>query len=130
MTAAQIDKVPRSRAYNTKKRAWEAVQAKIRKEEQAEERRRMRVLVGLAECVGVLAANLREQPDGLELAGGQFFGKGGLTRAIDLAVEQTATRRSEQSWELYNQRSTLEEDLRRIRVADVAAALRVPMPVE
>jgi hypothetical protein len=112
--AQTIARVPRSRAYKTKLRAWEALNTKI-----------------LAECFGVIAGNLREQPDGLELAGGQFFGKGGLTRALDLTVEQfTVTHGSERTWELYGQRSTLEEELRRIRTADVATALRLPMPLE
>jgi len=130
-TPEQVAKIPRSRAYKAKLRAWEAVGAKIRKEEQIQERRRAQLMVGLAECFGVLAGHLREQPDGLEMAGGQFFGKGGLTRALDLGVEQsTTTRGSEKTWELYSQRSTLEEELRRIRLADVATALRVPIPME
>ncbi|HEY0133886.1 MAG TPA: hypothetical protein VGB85_07395 [Nannocystis sp.] len=129
--AQTIEKVPRSRAYKTKLRAWEALNTKILKEEQAQERRRMQLMLALAECFGVMAGNLREQPDGLELAGGQFFGKGGLTRALDLGVEQlTVTRGSERTWELYGQKSALEEELRRIRTADVATALRLPMPLE
>ena len=129
--AQQTERVPRSRAYKAKMRTWEALNAKIVKEEQAQERRRTQLMVTLAECFGVMAGNLREQPDGLELAGGQFFGKGGLTRALDLGVEQfTAARAHERIWELYSQRSALEDELRRIRIADVATALRLPMPLE
>ena len=89
------------------------------------------MMVTLADCLGVMAGNLREQPDGLVLTGGQFFGKGGLTRAFDLGVEQfSGTRGSDKIWELYSQRSALEEELRRIRVVDVATALRLPMPLQ
>jgi hypothetical protein len=129
--AQRIEKVPYSRAYKAKQRAWQAVHAKIVKEEQAQERRRMQVMLALAECFGVMAGNLREQPDGVELVGGQFFGTGGLTRALDLGVEQfTVARGSERTWELYSQRSALEDELRKIRIVDVATALRVPTPLE
>ena len=125
----KLDRVPRSRRYKARLREWTALQAKIRKEEQAQEQRQLKAIVALAGCVGVMAAHLREQPDGLELTGGQFFGKGGLTEAITLAVDYAgATRGSERTWELYGQRSALEEDLRKIRVDDVAAALHVPVP--
>jgi len=127
----KIDGVPRSRAFKSKLRAWEAVHSKIVKEEQTEERRRTRMMVTLADCLGVMAGNLREQPDGLVLTGGQFFGKGGLTRAFDLGVEQfSGTRGADRTWELYSQRSALEEELRRIRIIDVATALRLPMPLQ
>jgi hypothetical protein len=91
----------------------------------------MVALVALSECVGALAGNLREQPDGLELTGGQYFGKGGLTRAVDLGVEYFAAQRGmERTWELYSERSAVEEELRRIRVSDVATALQLPTPVQ
>jgi len=128
---AKIDRVPQSRAYKAKLRDWEAIGAKILREDLARQRRQMQVVVALSECVGVMAGNLREQSDGLELAGGQYFGKGGLTRAIDLGVEYfTAQRGMERTYELYSERSALEEDLRRIRVSDVAAALHQPTPVQ
>ena len=129
--AQKLEKVPRSQAFKAKLRAWEAVHSKIVKEEQAQERRRTRMMVTLADCLGVMAGNLREQPDGLVLTGGQFFGKAGLTRAFDLGVEQFAgTRGSDNIWELYGQRSAAEEELRRIRIIDVATALRLPMPLQ
>ena len=130
VTPAQVDKVPRSRAYKAKLRAWEALNAKIRKQEQVRERKQTQATVAIAGCVGVLAANLREQPDGLELAGGQFFGPGGLGRAIDLAVDSFNAPRPDQGSELYGQRSALEEELRRIRINDVAMALHLPVPVQ
>jgi len=127
----KIDSVPRSRAFKAKLRAWEAINSKIVKEEQTVERDRTRMMVTLADCLGVMAGNLREQPDGLVLTGGQFFGKGGLTRAFDLGVGQlSGTRGSDKIYELYSQRSALEEELRRIRVVDVATALRLPMPLQ
>lgn len=127
----QIDKVPLSRAYKVKQREWEALNGKITKEEQAQQRKQMVALVALSECVGALAGNLREQPDGLELTGGQYFGKGGLTRAVDLGVEYFAAQRGmERTWELYSERSAVEEELRRIRVSDVATALQLPTPVQ
>ena len=128
---AKIDRVPQSRAYKAKLRDWEAIGAKILREDLARQRRQMQVVVALSECVGVMAGNLREQSDGLELAGGQYFGKGGLTRAIDLGVEYfTAQRGMERTYELYSERSAVEEDLRRIRISDVAAALHQPTPVQ
>ena len=128
---AQIDRVPLSRAYKAKYREWEALGGKIAKEEQAQQRRQMQAVVALSECVGVMAGNLREQPDGLELTGGQYFGKGGLTRAVDLGVEYfSAQRGMERTWELYSERSAVEEELRRIRVSDVATALHLSVPVQ
>lgn len=128
---AVIDRVPLSRAYKAKQRDWEALTAKIGKEEQAQQRRQMVALVALSECVGAMAGHLREQPDGLELTGGQYFGKGGLTRALDLAVEYFTTQRGmERTYELYSERSAVEEELRKIRVVDVATALHLPTPVQ
>lgn len=126
-----LDRVPRSRAYKAKLREWTAIQSKIRKEEQAQAKRRVKTVLALASSVGLLAANLREQPDGLELVGGQFFGKRGLTEAIELGVDYFAdTRGNDRSWELYGQRSALEEELRKIRLNDLSMALHVPVPLQ
>lgn len=128
---AVIDRVPQSKAYRAKHRQWDALTAKINKEEQAQQRKQMVAVLALAESVGVMAGNLREQPDGLEVVGGQYFGKGGLTRAVDLAVEYFSGQRGvERTYELYSERSAVEEDLRKIRVLDVAAALHLPAPVQ
>mgnify|MGYP000420347214 CR=1 FL=1 len=55
----------------------------------------------------------------------------GLTRALDLAVEYFTTQRGmERTYELYSERSAVEEELRKIRVIDVATALHLPTPVQ
>ena len=127
---ARIDKVARSRAYKAKLREWESTDAKIRREEEAEEKRQTKVVTAVADAIGVQAWHLREQPDGLTLTGGHYFGKGGLTRAIDSVAEYVGQgRRSEKLWEMYSARSTLEGELRRIRVGEVALALGVPTPL-
>ena len=125
----KIDRVPQSRAYKAKLREWEGINAKIRKEEQVRERAQVAGVIKLAESVGVMAGDLREQSDGLVLEGGQIFGKGGLTRAIETGVEAFAGVGEKRSYELYSARSQLEEELRRIRVTDVATALKVPRPM-
>jgi hypothetical protein len=128
---AQIDRVQQSPQFKAKLRQWEKLAGKLRKLEEQEERQRMKMMTALADCVGAMAGNLRELPDGLELDGGQFFGKGGLTRAFDLGVEYFgAPRGTEQRWELYGEVSAIEEELRRIRASDVAAALHLPTPVQ
>ncbi len=128
---ARIDRAPQSSQYKAKLRQWDKLSGKIRRQEDAEERQRMKVMTALADCVGATAGNLRELPDGLELSGGQYFGKGGLTRAVELGVDYfAAARGSESTWELYGERSAIEEELRRIRAADVAAALQLPTPVQ
>jgi hypothetical protein len=127
---AKIDAVPKSRAYKAKLREWEATDAKIRREEAAEERRQTKAALAVAEALGGQAWNLRETPDGLVVEGGHFFGKGGLNRAIDqIADYMGQSQRGEKVWELYGKRSGLDEELRRIRVTDVAAALRVSAPL-
>jgi hypothetical protein len=125
---AKVDAAPRSAAYKAKRRAWEALDAKIRREEQAEERRQSQRLVALAEAMGATAGNLREQPDGLVLSGGHFFGPGGLNRAIDVMADSGGGG-SEKLWELYGERSAAEQELQRLRVLDVAKALGVPAPL-
>lgn len=128
--AEKIDRVPQSRAYKAKLREWEGLNAKIKKEEAARERAQVATMVQLAAAVGVLAGSLREQPDGLTLAGGQIFGKGGLTRAVDVMAESFAgPRGGEKVYELYGSRSVVEEELRNIRITDVATALKVPRPM-
>lgn len=125
----KIDGVPKSRAYKAKLREWEAMAAKIRREEDASSRRKTRAISAVAEALGVQAWNLREQPDGLVLTGGHYFGKGGLTRAIDLGVEYFGQNPGgDKIYDLYNARSALMDELRRIRVSEVALALGVPSP--
>jgi hypothetical protein len=68
----------------------------------AGERRQTKTITAVADAIGVQAYNLREQPDGLVLAGGHYFGKGGLTRAIDLGATTSA-------------RARRREDLRAVR---------------
>lgn len=126
----RIDKVAKSRAYKAKLKEWEAVDAKIRREEATDERRQAKAITAIAEAAGVQAWHLREQPDGLVLAGGHYFGKGGVMRVIDLAAEYIAMPRGgEKLYELYSQRSVLEGELQRIRITDVAGALGVPTPL-
>jgi hypothetical protein len=126
----QFDKVPRSAAYKAQMREWKALSEKIRKRTQAQGRSQAQTLVELARCIGVLTGNLREQPDGLVLTGGQLFGKGGLARAIELAATMTSQRpgRDEVLDELLTTRSQLMSEMHRVRVRDVAAKLNVPMP--
>ncbi len=127
---AKIDKVPKSRAYKAKLREWEANEAKIRREEETSERRQTKTITAVADAIGVQAYNLREQPDGLVLAGGHYFGKGGLSRAIDLAADYYGQARGgEKIYELYGVRSVLTDELRRIRVGEVALAIGVPTPL-
>jgi hypothetical protein len=126
---ARIDAVPRSRAYRARLREWEALGVKIRREEEAEDRRQTRVVTAVADAIGAQAWSLRETPEGLVLEGGHFFGKGGLTRAIDLVADYAGSgRRGEKVWEMHGKRSSLEDELRRIRVVELAAALGVPTP--
>lgn len=126
---ARIDAVPKSRAYRAKLREWEALDAKIRREEEAEDRRQTRVVTAVADAIGAQAWSLRETPEGLVLEGGHFFGKGGLTRAIDLVADYAGSgRRGEKVWEMHGKRSSLEDELRRIRAVELAAALGVPTP--
>lgn len=128
--AEKVDRVPQSRAYRAKLREWEGLNAKIKKEEAARERAQLMMMVQLAEAVGTMAGSLRERPDGLVLEGGQIFGKGGLTRAVDVMVDGLSGPRSgEKVYELYGSRSAVEEELRNIRITDVATALKVPRPM-
>lgn len=127
---ATIDRVPKSRAYKAKLREWEANELKIGREEELGERRRTKTITAVADAIGVQAYNLREQPDGLVLAGGHYFGNGGLTRAIDLGVDYFSQMRGgEKIYELYGVRSVLTDELRRIRVGEVALAIGVPTPL-
>ena len=87
-------------------------------------------MLELARCVGALVGNLRELPDGVVLAGGQLFGKGGLARAIDLAAN-TATPQPMNDTELnelLTTRGQLLTEMHGIRARDVAMALKVPVP--
>lgn len=126
----QFDKVPRSPAYKAQMREWRALSEKIRKRTQAQGRNQAQLLAELARCIGVLTGNLREQPDGLVLTGGQLFGKGGLARAIELAANMNAQRpgRDEVLDELLMTRSQLLSEMHRLRAREVAAKLNVPMP--
>lgn len=127
---AKIDKVPKSRAYKAKLREWESTDAKIRRDEQTEERRQAKAVTAVADAIGVQAWNLREQPDGLTFTGGHYFGKGGLNRAIDVMADYFGQgRKNEKIYEMYSARNAIEAELRRIRVGDIAAALGVPTPL-
>lgn len=127
----KFDKVPRSAAYKAKMREWQVFAGKLRKYNQTMARNEAQRMVELARCVGALAGNLREQPDGVVLAGGQLFGKGGLARAIELATDQTARRpaRDEDLDELMMTRERLMTEMHRLRARDVATALKLPMPL-
>ncbi len=129
-TAEQLEKIPRSPAYKAELRQWQAVTAKINKRERAQQRIQARQMVELAMCLGVMTGNLREQPDGLVLAGGQMFGKGGLTRAIELGTDYFSqpSAADEGLQDLREARVKHEGELQRIRAQDVATALKVPTP--
>ena len=130
MKAEQLEKIPRSAAYKAKVREWQAFNAKIRKRNQAKDRTQAQQAVNVARSLGALAGNLREQPDGLVLAGGQMFGKGGLTRAIELMTDYIvpSNGRDEVLHALVEARGRLEREMQEIRAREVATALRVPTP--
>ncbi len=129
-TAEQLDKIPRSPAYKAELRQWQAVNAKIHKQERVQQRVQFQQVILLAQCFGVMTGNLREQPDGLVLAGGQMFGHGGLTRAIELGTDYLSQPPAfdEGLQKLREARVKHEGELQRIRVQDVATALKVPTP--
>lgn len=121
----KIDKVPHSAAYKAKLKEWRALDAKARKAEEVRERAQTKVLLAVAGSIGALAVDLRETGDGLQLEGGQFFGPGGLARAIELGIDATAVRDNEPIWELYDKRSKAEQELQEVRARDVEKALGV-----
>ena len=121
----KIDKVPHSPAYKAKLKEWRALDAKARKAEEARERAQTKVLLAVAGSIGALAVDLRETGDGLLLEGGQFFGPGGLARAIELAIDATGMKDNEPIWELYDKRSKAEQELQEVRARDVEKALGV-----
>lgn len=126
---AKIDAVPKSRAYKAKLREWTALDAKIRRDAEAEDRRQTKVVTAVADAIGVQAWHLRETPEGLVLEGGHFLGKGGLGRAIDMIADYAGSpKRSERTYEQHDRRRALEEELRRLRVVELAGALGVPAP--
>lgn len=122
----KIDKVPQSTAYKAKLKEWRGVDEKIRKAEEVRDRAQAKAMLAVADSIGALALNLRETTDGLVLEGGQFFGTGGLTRAIELGVDAAWSRTGdEQVWRLYDDRSKVEQELQEVRVRDVEKALGV-----
>lgn len=130
VTPAKFDQVPRSAAYKAQMREWEALGGKIRKRSQVQARAQAQLMNELAACIGALAGNLREQPDGLVLAGGQMFGKGGLARAIELGSNLSSQRpgRDEVLDGLLTNRQELRSAMQRTRAKDVAAKLNLPLP--
>jgi hypothetical protein len=126
----KFDKVPRSAAYKARMREWQVLATKLRKYNQARARSEAQRMLELARCVGALVGNLREQPDGVVLAGGQLFGKGGLARAIDLAVNTTTQQpmNDPELNELMTTRAQLLTEMHGLRARDVAMALKVPVP--
>lgn len=130
VTPAKFDQVPRSAAYKAQMREWEALGGKIRKRSQVQARAQAQLMNELASCIGALAGNLREQPDGLVLAGGQMFGKGGLARAIELGSNLSSQRpgRDEVLDGLLSNRQELRSAMQRTRAKDVAAKLNLPLP--
>lgn len=125
----KIDKVPQSAAYKAKLKAWRAIDDKVRKAEETRERAQMKVVLAAADSVGALAVNLRETGDGLQAEGGQYFGPGGLARAIELGVDAVASKGGDDPvWELYEKRSKAEQELQEVRVHDVEKALGVQAP--
>lgn len=126
----KIDKVAQSAAYKAKLKEWRALDDKVRKAEEARERAQTKVILAVAESVGSLAVNLRETAEGLQAEGGQYFGPGGLARAIELGVDAISTRGGgdDPVWELYDRRSKVEQEMTEIRVRDVEKALGVQAP--
>jgi len=122
---AKIDAVPRSAAYKSKLKDWRELDAKVRTREEQGERAQAAMLRAIAESLGALAVNLREVPAGLRVEGGHYFGPGGLTRVVEQTVDLLANRSSDPTWELYERRSAVENELQDIRVRDVEVALGV-----
>jgi hypothetical protein len=121
----QIDKVPQSAAYKAKLKEWRAIDAKIRKHDEARERAQAKTMLAVADSIGALALNLRETPDGLVIDGGQFFGTGGLARAIELGIEGTGRSGDDAVQRLYEERGKVEAEMQEVRVRDVEKALGV-----
>lgn len=122
----KIDKVPQSAAFKSKLKVWRAADDKLRKAEDARERAQMKVVAAAAESVGALAASLRKTGDGLQIDGGQFFGPGGLARAIELGIDAASSRGEDSpEWQLYEERMKVEQELQDIRVRDIEKALGV-----
>jgi hypothetical protein len=122
----QIDKVPQSAAYKAKLKEWRAVDAKIRKADEVRERAQAKTMLAVADSIGALALNLRETTDGLVIDGGQYFGTGGLARAIDLGIEAASSRAGDDAvYRLYDERGKIEQEMQELRVRDVEKALGV-----
>lgn len=124
----QIDKVPQSAAYKAKLKEWRKIDAKIGKADEARERAQAKTMLAIADSIGSLAFNLRETPDGLVLDGGQYFGTGGLARAIELGIDGISRASDEAVYRLYDERGKVEAELQEIRVRDVEQSLGVRQP--
>jgi hypothetical protein len=121
----QIDKVPQSAAYKAKLKEWRGIDAKIRKHDEARERAQAKTMLQVADSIGALALNLRETTDGLVIDGGQFFGTGGLARAIELGIEGTGRSGDDAVYRLYDERGKVENEMQEIRARDVEKALGI-----
>lgn len=122
----RVDAAPQSAAYKAKLREWKALDARARKVEAERERRSTATMVQVSQALGSWAMNLRETEGGLVAEGGQYFGPGGLARAIELAIEGYQSRDVAASAELHDRRIRVEQELQELRVRDVERALGVP----
>ncbi len=130
LTTAQVDAVPQSRAYKTKLREWKTFEAKIRAQEAATTAQEYALVANLAAAMGVVAVDVQEHADGLVLTGALHFGPGGVAEAVTVGSDLQALDRDDQSWQSRRDLMELEQEIQRMRAADVAKHYGVPVPSE